>query len=104
MNAILEDELEMLLDSNTTIAADDDAQDDKEPDVQPMEIDSDDIVAYVDVQEMLRKLKVSAPSLFGDDQTEAIGNHVDRLLRAMFIANAKKPMRDSTLHAYFQKK
>ena len=91
---------------NWPIAADDDAQDDKEPDVQPMEFDSDDIlVSYVDVREMLRKVKVTAPSVVGDDQAAAtIGNLVDRILREMFISKAKKPMRDSTLHAYFPKK
>ena len=76
-----------------------------EDDVQPMEIDSDDIVSYVDAREMFRKLQARAPSFVGDDQAAAtIGNLVDRILREMFISKAKKPMRDSTLHAYFPKK
>jgi hypothetical protein len=101
INAICEEEIEML-ESSAELPADDDAGDDNEPDVQPDEFDSDDIVSYVEALEMLRKLQVSASSLLGDDQKARC--HLDRFLKSLHGANAKKTRKDTTLHAYFGKK
>jgi hypothetical protein len=104
VNAICDDEIEMLeADSNSQEpTADDDAHDDNEPDVQPMEINNADIVSYVEALEMLRKLKLSSPSLLGANQEAAV--HLDRYLKSIHSANAKKSRKDTTLHAYFGKK
>jgi DDE superfamily endonuclease/Tc5 transposase DNA-binding domain len=102
INAVCEDELEEL-ESNTKPAAGDDAEDDDEPDVQPMEIDTDEanLYSYVDAVEVLGKLQLSARKL---RLNEAETVHIDRLLRALHSRNAQKPRRDTTLHAYYPPK
>jgi hypothetical protein len=96
VNAICEDEIEML-ESNTQPPANDDAEDDNEPDVQPMELENDNIVSYVEALEMLQKLQISAPSLLGANQEARV--HLDRFLKAIHTANAKKSRKDTTLQA-----
>jgi hypothetical protein len=81
----------------------DNAEDDDEPDVQPMEIDIDEsnLFSYLDAVEVLRKLQLSASKL-GLIEAETV--HIDRLLKALHIRNAKKPRRATNLHSYFPKK
>jgi hypothetical protein len=101
LDAICDDEIE-ILESESKAPADDDAQDDIEPDVQPIEIDSADMVTFAEALETVRKLKLSSPSLLGAHQEAQV--HLDRYLRAILSANAKKTRQTSTLHQYFGKK
>jgi hypothetical protein len=67
-----------------------------------MEVDSDDIVSYVEALEMLRKLQVNAAILLGAIQEVSV--HLERFLKSIHTANAKKSRKDTTLHAYFGRK
>jgi hypothetical protein len=104
MLAICEDELEEL-ESNCKPAADDNAEDDDEPDVQPMEIDDDgddkesNTVTYLDAVESLVRIRQSAPNV---SVAETV--HLDRFLKALHSGNAKKRRRPTTMHSYFPKK
>ena len=81
----------------------DDPQVDLEP--EPMDgqepADESDIVGFLEIEEMLRKITVSAPGLGVKDASLV---HLDRFARALRTARAEKvakPKGDGSLHAYF---
>ena len=89
------------MESNAKCAAA--AEDDDEPEQQPMEIDSDEsnIVSYIETIEFLGKLQLTAHKL---GVNEAATVHLDSFLKALHSGNAKKARRDTTLHSFFAKK
>jgi DDE superfamily endonuclease/Tc5 transposase DNA-binding domain len=99
IDAICEDELEKM--ETAKLEAIDAAADDEEPEPIEVEVDQSDILSYVEAVEALRKLSLSVSKL---GVNEAAIVHLDRFASALHTANAKKPRRDGTLHAYFSSK
>jgi len=102
LNAVCEDKIEEL-NKNAKPAADNDTEDDVEPDLQKMDIDSDEpnFFSYVEAVELLGKLQRSAPKLAVN---AAATVHLDRFLKALHAGNAKKPRKTTTLHAFWPTK
>jgi hypothetical protein len=102
MNAVADDAIEEFFEN--TLAADpanNDAADDDEPEPMEVDVDESDLLSFLEAQEALRKLSISAEKL--GVPTEATV-HLDRFAKALQSAKANKPKRDSTLHSYFTKK
>ena len=85
INAICEEELEEL-ESNAKVA-NDDAEDDDEPEHQPMEVERDEsnIVSYIEAVEFLGRLQQCDPKL-GVNETATV--HLDCFLKALHSGNA----------------
>jgi DDE superfamily endonuclease/Tc5 transposase DNA-binding domain len=101
INAICDDEIEAL-ESIANVAEINDAIDDDEPDPQPMDID--DVsrrLTFVQAVEMITQVKENSHNLGAGEELNV---HLDRYLRGLRAANAKKSRRDTTLHSYFTSK
>ena len=75
-----------------------DAEDEMQTD--PMDVDNDDVMSYLEAQESIRKLKANAIKL-GVPPKSTI--HLERFAKALRQARAEKRKKDATLHSFFNK-
>jgi hypothetical protein len=102
LDATVDEEIEMIESESKPPAEEDiNVEDDDEPDVEMKEASEEDILSFVEAQEMLRKLTISCNQW---DLPPAATTHLDRLKKALFKAQASKAKKDTTLHAFFQPK
>ena len=76
--------------------ADEDVDDEEV--AEPMEIDEEDELTFLEAQECLRKLKANASKL---KVPASATIHLDRYAKALRAAEAEKPKKDGTLHSHF---
>ena len=94
INAIVDEEVE-LLETEATISF----EDDEESDVDMEETEEEETMTFLEAEEALRKLTISCKTL---GVSEAATVHLDHFKKALFKAKAGKKKKNTTIHDFFQ--